>query len=61
MDAPDVGLCAIVPQFYTDGPAHSDADGPCYPVEDADQLVSLLCTAIRVEDGPGVQWDLRTK
>lgn len=61
MDALDVGLCAIVPQVYTGGPAHSHADGPCYLVEDGDQLVSLLCKAMRVEDGPDVQWDLRTK
>lgn len=61
MDALDVGLRAIVPQVYTGGPAHSDADGPCYLVEDGDQLVSLLCTAMRVEDGPDVQWNLRTK
>lgn len=59
MDALDVCLCAIIPQLYTNGSLQSYPYRPGHLVKGGNQLLSLLCTAAWVEDGPDVQWDLR--
>lgn len=59
VDALDVGLRSFVPQFHADGPLQPQTHGPCHLAKSGHQLLSLLCTAAWVEDGPDVQGDLR--
>lgn len=61
VDALDVSLSAIIPQLHTNGPLHSHPNRPRHLVKGGNQLLSLLCTAARVEDGPDIQWDLRIR
>ncbi len=59
VDALDKSLSAIVPQLHTNGPLQSQPNRPGHLVKGGNELLSLLCTAARVENGPDVQWDLR--
>lgn len=61
VDGLDVSFSAVIPQLDTNGPLHSHPDRPGYLVQGGNQLLSLLCTAAGVEDGPDIQWDLRTR
>lgn len=58
MDALDVGVGVIVLHRHKSGPPHLDTHGPWQFDEDIDQLFSLRCTALSIEDGPVVQRDL---
>lgn len=61
MDALDVFLCAIVRQLHANGSLQSHPNRPSHLFKGGKQLLGLFSTALRVEDGPGVQGDLRNK
>lgn len=61
VDALDISLSAIIPQLHTQGPHQSHSKRPGHLVEGGNQLLGLLGTAARVEDGPDIQGDLRIR
>lgn len=59
VDALDVSLGAIIPQLYANRSLQSHPNRPSHLFKGGNQLFSLLCTAVRVEDGPHTQWNLK--